>query len=198
MAAARRKIVLRLIYAGAILFVAAYFCVRTFFYDLYTQPSVSMEPTLPVEKFFIVAKFGYGNYRFLGIPIYHGQAGRTPKRGEIFVFYPLHDDRIFVKRIIGLPGDVVSLNDKQLSVNNVVVSTAQDESAEYVQEQFDGIEYTVQYKGRSPGPRFSEYNARVPDDHYFVMGDNRNNSSDSRAWGFVPISNLVGRVVDHQ
>ena len=193
MSVARRKIILRFIYIAAALLAVGYICLRTFLYDMYTQPSESMLPTFEVGDIVVVSKQGYGNYRFFSIPIYQSQPSRLPNRGEIFVFYPPHDERLFIKRIIGLPGDVIELNEKKLFINSELVSSVPDATAEFIQETLDGINYTVQYN--SFPSKFSKYKGKVPDKHYFVMGDNRNNSADSRMWGFVEQDHLVGRVI---
>lgn len=121
--------------------------------------SISMEPNLTPGNFVVVNKLAY---RFSG----------TPKLGEIVVFkYPLNPDQIpYIKRVIGVPGDKIHIDQGKVFVNGVLLNEP------YISELTNrGGDWTV------------------PENSIFVMGDNRNNSSDSRAWGFVPMENIIGR-----
>jgi signal peptidase I len=132
--------------------------IRTFLFQPFYIPSGSMEPTLQIGDRIIVSKFSY----------YFGE----PKLGDVTVFkYPLDPKRDFIKRVIGLPGDVVEIKESQLYVNGLIVPEP----------------YVPQKEYGDFGP------VEVPEQHFFVLGDNRNNSQDSRSWGFVPKKKLVGR-----
>lgn len=183
---------------GALSIPAVFFFVvlsiRSFLYVPFQIPSQSMAPTLNVGDHILVSKWGYGHYGTFGITVYREDAPlrKTPKRGELFALYPPYEKRVFVDRVIGLPNDHIEFSDKQLRINGTAIQTIQNES-EIFTESLDGNTYSVQYiNERNPYRRFS---MTVPDNTYFVMGDNRDNSLDSRAWGFVPAENIVGRVV---
>jgi signal peptidase I len=170
--------------------------VITFIVQAFTIPSESMEKTLLIGDYLLVDKahFGAGWGRLL-MPY------QKINRQEIVVFrYPVHPSMYFVKRVIGLPGDRVRLINKRVYINNVPL----DESYVVYSKPFDA------YRDNFPdGPRWSfDIDARwgiefhrlmedkqliVPQNCYFVMGDNRDDSSDSRYWGFVPRENIVGR-----
>ena len=135
--------------------------IRMFIIEPYYIPTGSMEPTLMVNDRIIVSKV---NYHFT-----------EPKRGDIVVFkYPKDTTRSFVKRLIGLPGDVVEIKDSMLYVNG------QATPEEYLPL---GLEYA------DFGP------VQVPENNYFMLGDNRDNSEDSRYWGFLPQDLMVGKAV---
>jgi signal peptidase I len=132
--------------------------IRTFLFQPFYIPSGSMEPTLQIGDRIIVSKFSY----------YFSE----PKRGDITVFkYPLDPKRDFIKRVIGLPGDVVGIKDSQLYLNGMIVPEP----------------YVLHQEYGDFGP------VVVPEQYFFVLGDNRNNSQDSRNWGFVPKKKLVGK-----
>ncbi|MCY3793746.1 MAG: signal peptidase I [Gammaproteobacteria bacterium] len=173
---------------------------RSFLAEPYQIPSESMVPTLEVGDFILVNKYAYGiRLPVLGTKIV--EIGE-PQRGDIMVFIPPHDSRYFIKRVIGLPGDRIRYQDKALYVN--------DERAEYefVREFYDviggaavpvrayreslgeGTHTTYRYP---VGDRNGEWT--VPEDSYFVMGDNRDRSDDSRRWKYVSEAKIVGKAV---
>ena len=169
----KRKSVLReYAEAIAIAVVLALF-IRTFVVQAFKIPSGSMKPTLLVGDHILVNKFIYG----IKIPFTDKtiiELGK-PKRGDVVVFkYPLDTKKDYIKRVIGLPGDKVELVNKQLFINGRVMD---DPHASY---SFYG-------NLRNFGP------VAVPAHHLFVMGDNRDESSDSRVWGFVPYAYLKGK-----
>ena len=169
----RRKSVVRE-YAEAILIaiVLALF-IRTFVIQAFKIPSGSMKPTLLVGDHILVNKFIYGiKLPFTDkILISLGE----PERGDVVVFkFPLDTRKDYIKRVIGLPGDRVELVDKQLLING---RPTEDPNANY----------SMSGSMRMYGP------VTVPADHLFVMGDNRDESSDSRVWGFVPRAYLKGK-----
>lgn len=170
------------------------FVLRSFIVEPFRIPSGSMLPTLFIGDFILVDKFRYG----VKIPIIHIKVIRTrlPKRGEVIVFrYPIDNSTNFIKRVIGVPGDEIRYLDKQLFVNGTVVELT--ESNRY--EEAYKTEY-IETLGESQYRIWNDISRRsrvmqitVPEKSYFVMGDNRDHSNDSRYWGFVPEKNIVGR-----
>ena len=192
------------------------FLLRSFLVEPFKIPSGSMIPTLLIGDFILVNKFAYG-VRLPVVNVKVADVG-SPKRGDVMVFrYPADPGLDYIKRVVGLPGDRIEYRDKQLTVNGKPVPRRQVgdyESRERLQyfprylETFDGAEHeiilekeTPGYTGRTMDFKHSsncDYNngsvtCTVPAGHYFVMGDNRDNSSDSRVWGFVPDGNIVGK-----
>jgi signal peptidase I len=192
---------------------------RAFLFEPFRAPSASMLPSIGPGARLIVKKWGYGNYATLGIHFARAGISAELGRGDVVVFEsPENRDFSYVKRIVGLPGDRIAYFSKRLWVNDQ--EAPRTRIADYVQK--DRSDVTPQYLERLGEreypilivdevrafvpPRkafpFSErciYTAegmscRVPEGHYFVLGDNRDNSADSRAWGFVPAANIVGKV----
>ena len=180
------------------------FIVRSFLLGNFLIPTASMTPTLPVGDFIFVNKTTYGiRNPFTNkviIPI------SEPKRGDIAVFhFPVNPNVDFVKRIIGLPGDVISYKNKQLIINGKAIkySNCKKSNNHYnnsnglintdvvCTEHLNGINHTIDWMDSEKPENFE--NLIVPKNSYFVMGDNRDNSEDSRYWGFVPKKDLVGK-----
>jgi signal peptidase I len=192
------------------------FVVRSFVVEPFKIPSGSMVPTLLVGDFILVNKFDYG----LRLPIINTKVtqGRPLERGDVVVFrYPKDESVDYIKRVIGLPGDVVAYQDKKLTINGKPVP--ETPFADYFDEERIG--YAKQFEESLDGPKNAilnnsavppfivgaddypyrdncSYNSqgiicKVPPGNYFMMGDNRDNSADSRYWGFVPDQNIVGR-----
>lgn len=174
---------------------------RAFVFEPFRIPSKSMVPTLLVGDFVLVNKFTYG----LRAPVFHNKfldLGE-PERGDVVVFrYPPDPTKDYIKRVIGLPGDQITYQDERLSINGQRVdledigiyegpdADAFDTMHEFIERLPDGSDHPLlQVTGRR-GP---EVSVTVPDNQYFVMGDNRDNSADSRVWGFVPEQNFVGK-----
>jgi signal peptidase I len=158
---------------------------RTFCVQAFKIPSGSMEKTLLVGDHLLVNKMLYG-IRLPGMrePIF---TIREPQRGDIVVFkYPKDETRDFIKRLVGLPGDTIEIRNKRLYVNGVL----QDEP--YAQWTDRAI-YPHDNAQLGPRDNFGPYH--VPPQHYFFMGDNRDNSHDSRFWGSVPREKLVGKAM---
>ena len=197
------------------------FLLRSFLVEPFQIPSSSMRPGLVVGDFILVNKYAYGlripviNTPFIEI----GQ----PKRGDVMVFHFPEDPKTdFIKRIVGLPGDSVAYENKRLTINGQPVRAEQNGTYQYVDKGFD-VTDTVRYQeylGDKPHPMivddkqprslvlqgvrdfpnrenctYSEdgFACKVPAGHYFMMGDNRDNSHDSRYWGFVPDRYVVGK-----
>jgi signal peptidase I len=196
------------------------FLLRSFLVEPFKIPSGSMIPTLLVGDFILVNKFTYGIR--LPIVEYKLIAMNEPRRGEVMVFrFPQNPSLDYIKRVVGMPGDRVSYRGKRLYVNGETIEVRADGIYSYVETGLDlvsakrFIEYLdghshkilvhpeappVQIAGVHPFPHRENcvYNdegvtCTVPRGHYFVMGDNRDSSSDSRYWGFVPEKNIVGK-----
>ncbi|MFT2111064.1 signal peptidase I [Marinomonas sp. 2405UD68-3] len=180
--------------------IAVIFGFRSFIVEPFQIPSSSMLPTLEVGDFILVNKFDYG----VRLPVLNTVLIPTsePERGDAIVFkYPQQPNLSYIKRLIGLPGDVVSYRNKRLMINGKPVdetllaelSVSLNPSKEPVsvhEVKMGGASYQV-YKSYQNNPLEGDW--IVPKGQYFVMGDNRDNSSDSRVWGFVPEENLKGR-----
>lgn len=178
---------------------------RSFIYEPFRIPSGSMMPSLLIGDFILVNKYTYG----LRLPVLHTQVteGVRPERGDVAVFRFPNDESVdFIKRVIGLPGDHVSyygrrltINGKPLPVEFLKVYEGQGTAKGNMQGNDVFIEkqgdhsYTMMIE--PDGDSRTNGELVVPEGHYFVMGDNRDNSNDSRYWGFVPEQNLVGKAV---
>lgn len=175
-----------------LLILLVIFSVRSFLYEPFSIPSESMSPNLNQGDHVLIKKNGYGTYGTWGLNLINTKKPRVnPQAGELFVLYPPNESRVFVERIIGVPGDKISLDGPTLTINGDVVSKSV--GSELFTESVGESVYTVKYLGEPF--RYKNYEAFVPSGHYFVMGDNRNNSLDGRFWGFVPEENIVGKVV---
>ena len=166
------------------------FALRTFAYEPFQIPSGSMLPGLKVGDFLLVNKHVYG-YKInrIGEP---SIGGRDPEYGDVVVFVPPHVNAPFVKRLIGKPGDVIRYQNKKLYVNNIPLDQQLIRSKPgelIIKETFEETSRIIRL--RETASEFP-YEVTVPSGHYFVMGDNRDNSSDSRIWGFVPRENFMG------
>ena len=166
------------------------FILRTFLFEPYQIPSGSMLPGLKVGDFILVKKFTYGiKVNRTGPPI---AFGKDPELGDVVVFIPPHDHRPFVKRLIGKPGDRITYINKKLYVNgkpiNQKLLSEKDNLRIYEELLKDRTIQIQQITSRINYPEEWE----VPKGMYFVVGDNRDNSNDSRYWGFVPRENFMG------
>jgi signal peptidase I len=166
------------------------FILRTFLFEPYQIPSGSMLPGLKVGDFILVKKFTYGiKVKRTGPPI---AFGKDPELGDVVVFIPPHDHRPFVKRLIGKPGDRITYINKKIYVNgkpiNQKLLSEKDNLRIYEELLNDRTIQIQQITSRINYPEEWE----VPKDMYFVVGDNRDNSNDSRYWGFVPRENFMG------
>ncbi|MGD8172927.1 signal peptidase I [Vibrio sp. TRT 21S02] len=196
--------------------IAFVLVLRSFIYEPFQIPSGSMMPTLLVGDFILVEKYAYG----LKDPVWRKQLVETgkPERGDIVVFkYPPQPNIDYIKRVVGLPGDLIRYNsNKELCIqqagmsvcepvklSNVQESAFNDRGIPLVQleEKLGPVEHNILVNPlvRNPVeqyyPRGGNSEWVVPQGQYFVMGDNRDNSADSRYWGFVPEANLVGKAV---
>lgn len=173
---------------------------RSFVVEPFRIPSSSMVPTLLVGDFILVNKFAYG----FRLPVVHNKVIPIdePERGEVVVFrFPPDPSKDFIKRVVGLPGDEILYRDKQLTINGepVALESLGVHTGEGI-PVFETASKFAETLGEHKHPilvvddRDSlNLRATVPPGEYFVMGDNRDNSLDSRRWGFVPERNLVGK-----
>lgn len=170
---------------------------RSFLFEPFTIPSGSMLPTLQIGDYILVNKFSYG----LRLPVVGTEivpVGK-PQRGDIMVFkYPESPKVNFIKRVVGLPGDHVRVHAGRIIINgqelprHEVVFPGAESWELYFQEQLGQVAHEIrQEDGRERASPQGEW--VVPADSYFMLGDNRDNSRDSRFWGFVPDSLIVGR-----
>jgi signal peptidase I len=196
------------------------FGLRAFVVEPFRLPSGSMLPTIPLGAHLIVQKWGYGNYGTYGIHLFRSQIFAPLGRGDIIVFeFPQDRSQSYAKRLIGLPGDRIEYRGKKLSVNGNPASLRQ--TSDYFDpkllaytpvflESLMGVEYSVLIENGAPAsipaPLAFPFHDKctydsegvtciIPDGHYFMLGDNRDNSYDSRMWGFVPADHIVGKVL---
>jgi signal peptidase I len=192
------------------------FVLRSFLVEPFKIPSGSMIPTLLVGDFILVNKFTYG----IRLPVINKKIIELnyPKRGDVMVFrYPVDTSLDYIKRVVGMPGDRIEYRNKRLTVNGQPValrplddylSRERMQYSRQFMETLDGAEHAILVEDDAPTlmqppqsfshPGNCLYNTNglactVPPGHYFMMGDNRDNSSDSRVWGFVPDENIVGK-----
>ena len=202
--------------AGLFPVIAAVFLLRSFLFEPFKIPSGSMIPTLLVGDLILVNKFTYG----VRLPVIHTKVteGTPPQRGDVMVFrYPPQPNLDYIKRVVGVPGDEVAYINKRLTINGQVIETSAqpdffDESAmryfKQFEEQLGGHPHRLLNNPDVPAfvqgasnfayrdnCRYSVEGVvcKVPEGQYFMMGDNRDNSLDSRYWGFVPDANIVGK-----
>ncbi len=181
--------------------ILAVLVLRSFVVEPFRIPSGSMLPTLQIGDFILVNKYTYG----LRLPVLNTKIVEVgePQRGDIVVFrYPKNPEIDYIKRVVGLPGDTVRYVDKTLYINGEPVPL--EPLGGYVSpvtglpvpgmqlylEDLDGVRHQILIDAGRPA---IDTEMRVPEGHYFVMGDNRDNSNDSRFWGTVPEENLVGK-----
>jgi signal peptidase I len=202
--------------AGLFPVIVTVFLLRSFLFEPFKIPSGSMIPTLLVGDLILVNKYHYG----LRVPVINTKIteGSKPERGDVMVFrYPPQPSLDYIKRVVGVPGDTVAYLNKRLTINGQVVETSA--LPDFLDE--DSMRYFKQFEeklGDKPHRLLNDANrpafvqvqpnffgaegcsytvegvtCKVPEGHYFMMGDNRDNSLDSRYWGFVPDANIVGK-----
>lgn len=174
--------------------LAVVLVLRSFLVEPFQIPSGSMLPTLEVGDFILVNKYAYG----LRLPVAGTKVVEVgdPQRGDVVVFrYPEDGSTNYIKRVIGLPGDVVRYEDRQLFLNGQQIRTesrARIPPVNLRTEYLMGTEHDI-FVNSGPASGAGEGQWEVPEGHYFVMGDNRDNSNDSRFWGTVPDELIVGK-----
>ena len=190
---------------------ALFFCfiavvlVRSFIFEPFKIPSSSMEPTLKIGDHIFVSKFNYG----LTVPFFAVEIVRwgAPRRGDVIVFlYPKDKNLHYIKRVVGIPGDEIEFTGDHVKVNGKRIETevitddsiisavvgAPLEDAQLVREKL-GEDHYILHKRHSVYDKVTNPTQTVPEDQYFVLGDNRGDSYDSRSWGFVPRENIKGK-----
>lgn len=202
--------------AGLFPVIAIVFIVRSFLFEPFRIPSGSMLPTLHVGDFILVNKYEYG----LRLPVTNTKilSLGEPKRGDVVVFkYPMDESVDYIKRVIGVPGDTVEYRNKVLYINGEeqkqsghtdFIDTHSLVTLDQREEQLGDVAHMMATDARRPSwvppqailkptpeCRYTDtgFICKVPEGRYFMMGDNRDNSEDSRYWGFVDEDNLVGR-----
>jgi signal peptidase I len=202
--------------AGLFPVILAVFVLRSFLFEPFKIPSGSMIPTLLVGDLILVNKFTYG----VRLPVINTKVteGHAPQRGDVMVFrYPPKPSLDYIKRVVGVPGDEVAYLNKKLTINGQPVLEQPladffDDDAMLYFKQFeevlDGRRHRILNDDNRPSfiPGADDFQykkncrysvegivCKVPEGHYFMMGDNRDNSLDSRYWGFVPDRNIVGK-----
>jgi signal peptidase I len=197
--------------------IALVFFLRSFLLEPFKIPSTSMVPTLLVGDLIVVNKFTYG----IRLPILNKKIIEVnqPQRGDVMVFkYPKDMSQDYIKRVIGVPGDTITYENKRLTINGKPVAYTQlddylgDDKLYYDQqfsENLSGVQHRILNSEKKPSidiaqvekfPHheactysYEKFTCIVPQGNYFMMGDNRDNSLDSRYWGFVPDKNIVGK-----
>ena len=204
--------------AGLFPVILMVFLLRSFLFEPFKIPSGSMIPTLLVGDLILVNKFHYG----VRLPVINTKLtdGTPPQRGDVMVFrYPPKPSLDYIKRVVGLPGDEVAYLNKRLSINGQVIETKavpeffDEDTMRYIKQFEEKLgEKSHRLLNEDERPAFipgtddfpfkenCRYSVegvvcKVPPGHYFMMGDNRDNSLDSRYWGFVPDQNIVGKAV---
>ncbi len=202
--------------AGFFPVIVLVFLLRSFLYEPFRIPSGSMLPTLLVGDLILVNKFDYG----VRLPVVNKKVidVGSPQRGDVMVFrYPPDPGFDYIKRVVGLPGDLIEYSEQNIKINGVAASLKPE--GKFVDpDRLDSHNQYLETLGKNehkvltdlekrlsiqPLPEFVKrencsfsveiLKCKVPEGHYFVMGDNRDNSADSRFWGFVPDENIVGR-----
>jgi signal peptidase I len=199
--------------------IALVFFLRSFLFEPFKIPSSSMVPTLLVGDLILVNKFDYG----VRLPVLNKKIidVGNPQRGDVMVFkYPKDMSQDYIKRVIGVPGDKITYDNKRLTVNGVAVEYEpmddylDDESVVYHKQLMEKLANaphrilntkdarTINLSAVEEFPHhenctysYDKFTCIVPEGNYFMMGDNRDNSADSRYWGFVPDQNIVGKAV---
>lgn len=167
---------------------------RSFLVEPFQIPSGSMLPTLLVGDFILVNKFSYG----VRLPVAGTKVLEVgdPQRGDVMVFrYPVDQKTNYIKRVVGVPGDTISYRNKTLYINNKQIEEAHVANLPPLQlfeEQLGDVSHQI-YKTARTRPGQGEGEWDIPEGHYFMMGDNRDNSNDSRYWGLVPDEMVVGK-----
>lgn len=202
--------------AGLFPVILIVFLLRSFLFEPFKIPSGSMVPTLRVGDLILVNKFHYG----VRLPVINVKLteGNKPERGDVMVFrFPPKPTLDYIKRVVGVPGDEVAYLNKKLTINGQPLTTSAlpdffDEDAMRYSKQFEELLGAKKHRllNEDDRPAFvagaddfvfkkncnytvEGVTCKVPEGHYFMMGDNRDNSLDSRYWGFVPDKNIVGK-----
>lgn len=179
---------------GLVYFIVLMIVFRSSLADWNTVPTGSMKPTIIEGDRILVNKLAYD----LKLPLSHFRvlSWGDPERGDIIVFDSKVENTRLVKRVIGLPGDVIAMNNNQLYINGDLAQYSKQDTLEsYLRatEQLPGHSHAMQIAAMEPSPAGSFDPVTVPDGQYLVLGDNRDNSKDSRYIGFIPRGEIIGR-----
>ena len=181
-----------------IIFIVLIFTIRSFFIEPFRIPAASMSPSLESGDIVITNKFCYGSYGTFGITVNDS----TPcefiklKRGHIYAFKLPRSQATYLKRLVGLPGDQIEIKDSQLYLNGRSVErqlVSSNDGGEIYEELLGEISYQI--KKRKSFSRRKDFSVTVPQGQYFLLGDNRDRSADSRSFGSLSKDSFVGRVV---
>lgn len=202
--------------------LASIVLIRGFLVEPFAIPSSAMSPTFKPGDHVIVGKAGFGNYRYSGIQLHRSEPSDFPERGEIIVFqFPQNPEIDYIKRVVGLPGDSIIYRNKtiyikakcdpeqsecpdyQMVEKEEVSESNTGEPISILNESLAQISYKITLNNMRAAVASNYYSQSgtqpdewiVPEGHYFVLGDNRDNSLDSRYWGFVPSKNVIGKVI---
>jgi signal peptidase I len=180
----------------ALIFITI-FSVRSFLYEPFQVPSASMAPSLNRGDYIVVKKLGFGTYGTYGFKVINTHLSKPDlmKRGEVYAFYAPNQVP-YVKRLMAIPGDTLVIRDNRVFINGVALERKElneSEGSMVYQESYDDKSYLIQNVKSDRSSDFEEI--VVPKGSYFFMGDNRDNSSDSRYWGFVSGDDIIGQVV---
>ena len=181
-----------------IIIFGSIFLFRSFLFEPFSIPASSMSPNINKGDIIIVKKWGYGDYGTFDITMFDTELSDSInlEPGRLYAFYPPHIKSPYVKRLVGLPNDIIHIKNKRIYVNgqmlNLELTSEGDEIETYI-ETVDKRSYKVQLSKKRVA--IDKENMKVPDHHYFFLGDNRDNSNDSRYWGPVPSSNFIGEVI---
>ncbi len=188
--------------------IIAALLIRSFLYEPFSIPSGSMYPNLKVGDYLFVSKFSYGFSKHslpFSIPVIPGRLfSKDPIRGEIVVFKTPEDNRTdYIKRVVGLPGDLLEMRDNVLIINEEEINITKKNIEKYksfnvsknIETLPNKLAYEVyEFEKEFQGLNTNNFNKiKIPLDYFFVLGDNRDNSQDSRFIGLIPRDNLVGR-----
>lgn len=185
--------------ASYVVIVTSIFCFRSFLYEPFTIPAESMMPNYGRGDIVLVKKFGFGRYGTFGFDVLNLGVSdeKLMERGHVYVFYPPNKEVVFVKRLIGLPGDEISFGVDGVSINGqkLLTSFSVDNRNGFVEykEMIGEKSYSISRSTFRPFSKSGFY--KVPEGHYFMLGDSRDNSLDSRFWGTVDSNSIVGEVV---
>jgi signal peptidase I len=207
----KKKVVKEVVSFSVIIFFVLLF--RSVFFEPFKIPSGSMIPTLMIGDFILVNKFSYGfkvpfSESFTD-PVYISEA-KNPERGDVIVFkYPKNPSTYYIKRVVGLPGDMVEIIDKVVYINDKPIQAVEVDGKNIMADMDDkfkryNFKFYKTYTGKHEHISQIEkdnylhanyYKVEIPEGHFFVMGDNRDFSSDSRVWGFVPHRYIKGKAI---
>ena len=191
-----------------VLAIFAALIIRSFLFEPFSIPSGSMYPNLKVGDYLFVSKYSYGYSRHslpFSVPLIPGRLFlKYPKRGDIIVFKTPTDNKTdYIKRVVGIPGDILEMKNNLLLINNEAILTEKISSETYKSFEVSKIKETLpngyyynvfEFEKTFEGLNTNNFRKiTIPKDQFFVLGDNRDNSRDSRFIGLIPLENIVGR-----